>query len=150
MFNTVRHNRTGTPADDDEICDLKISGLIDYDVIKQSGNWIYNKTNVGKYQYLNAGGIAGCMGTGATTDKDNIRIKRIDVSGLTVNGFATAGGFFGYVNMASDDDYSVEISEISATKFTVTAKRYSGGIIGYDRLTEISLEDVGRISSYTM
>lgn len=131
LFDTVRHNRTGTPADDDEICDLKISGLIDYDVIKQSGNWTYNKTNVGKYQYLNVGGIAGCMGTGADTDKDNIRIKRIDVSGLTVNGFATAGGFFGYVNMSKDDDYSVEISEISATKFTVSAKRYSGGIIGY-------------------
>lgn len=142
LFNKFRHNNTGTVTDDDIISDLKLSGKINYDVVKSSGTFVYNSSNVKKSTYLHVGGLAGCIGSGADSDTDKIRVKQIKIDGLEINGFESAGGFFGYMVMANSANGEVTITDVTADTFTVTAKRYAGGMIGYFGQGNLSVSDV--------
>ena len=125
-------------SSNDKISYVKISGEINYDV---PDVLVYTKNNVDK-KYLHVGGLAGCIGTGTTTDTDNIIVEQVDIDGLTVNGFESAGGFFGYLKMASSANGQVNISNVSADTFIVSAKQYAGGIIGYFGQGNLDVSDV--------
>ncbi|MDO4862525.1 MAG: hypothetical protein Q4A05_00040, partial [Ruminococcus sp.] len=113
-------------ADSDyKISNVKISGKINYDVPDVT---VYTYEKIGASN-LHVGGLAGCIGTGSETD--NLIVEQIDIDGLEINGFESAGGFFGHLNMANSASGKVIISDVSADTFTVSAKRYAGGIIGY-------------------
>ncbi len=146
LFDTLRHNRSdqGAKADDYKIHNFSITGTIDYYVFKHSesdGKMTYTKTNVENNAYLNTGGIAGYAGFAGS---DSITVESIGVGGLTVNGFETAGGFFGNLQLANNEtNHQVSISNINAqTSFSVTSKRYSGGIIGYFEQGNLNINDV--------
>lgn len=114
-------------SSNEKISYVKISGEINYNVPDvRTYNQFYIDNN-----YLHVGGLAGCIGTGATTDTDNIIVEQVNIDGLEVNGFESAGGFFGYLKMANSANGQVTISDVSADTFTVSAKQYAGGIIGY-------------------
>ena len=147
LFNTLHHNRKdqGDISGDYKISDLKITGNINYFVFKHDktdGITTYNSSYVHNNAYLNAGGIAGYAGM---LDSDSITVEKIGVSGLTVNGFETAGGFFGNLQLQNEGSsgHQVSISNITAeTAFTVTSKRYSGGIIGYFKQGNLNINNV--------
>lgn len=147
LFDTLHQNRKsqGAIANDYKISDLNISGRINYFVFKHSSNDgtdKYISTYVHNNAYLNTGGIAGNAGM---LDSDSFKVEKIGLSGLTVNGFETAGGFFGNLQLKNENNtnHKVSISNISAeTEFTVTSKRYSGGIIGYFKQGNLEIEDV--------
>lgn len=143
LFNKFRQNNVGTATDDDKISDLKLSGLVEYDVARLNveNNFKYSSTYVQKSTYLHVGGLAGCIGTGDETDK--IRISAVGIDGLEVNGYESAGGFFGYLNLANNTNGEVKISDVSSTTtFKVTAKRYAGGLIGYFGRGNLDVSDV--------
>ncbi len=147
LFNTLHHNRSdqGTVEDEYKISNLNITGTIDYFVFYHGANtgvMAYNKTNIPNAAYLNCGGIAGYAGFGGN---DSITVEDIGVSGLTVNGFETAGGFFGNLQLSNKNAsyHQVSISDIDAQEaFTVHSKRYAGGIIGYFKQGNLSISDV--------
>lgn len=147
LFNTLHHNRAdqGTKLSDYKISDLNITGKIDYFVFKHSdanGLMTYDKTYIPYASYLNCGGISGYAGFGGD---DSITVEAIGVSGLTVNGFETAGGFFGNLQLSANSatSHQVSISDIDAQEaFTVHSKRYAGGIIGYFKQGNLSISDV--------
>ena len=146
LFDTLRHNRfdQGAKTDAYKISDLNITGKIDYYVFfhdTDDGSAIYIGNNVNNVAYLNTGGVAGYAGF---ADADSITVETIGVSGLTVNGFETAGGFFGNLQLANHNtNHLVSISKINAdTAFTVTSKRYSGGILGYFKQGNLNINDV--------
>ncbi|WP_024857141.1 hypothetical protein [Ruminococcus albus] len=147
LFNTLHHNRAdqGTIEDEYKISNLNITGKIDYFVFKHSDNngvMTYNKTYIPYASYLNCGGISGYAGFGGD---DSITVEAIGVSGLTVNGFETAGGFFGNLQLSANSatSHQVSISDIDAQEaFTVHSKRYAGGIIGYFKQGNLSISDV--------
>lgn len=147
LFNTLHHNRAdqGTKLSDYKISDLNITGKIDYFVFKHSdanGLMTYDKTYIPYASYLNCGGISGYAGFGGD---DSITVEAIGVSGLTVNGFETAGGFFGNLQLSANiaTSHQVSISDIDAQEaFTVHSKRYAGGIIGYFKQGNLSISDV--------
>lgn len=119
-----------------KISNVRISGKINYDVPNIT---TYSSTYVAG-NYLHVGGLAGCIGTGSETD--NIIVEQINIDGLEINGFESAGGFFGYMKMASSASGKVDISNVSADTFTVTAKRYAGGMIGYFGQGNLSVSNV--------
>ena len=146
LFDTLHHNRSdqGAKADSYKISNLNITGTIDYYVFYHTstdGSVTYISTNVANDSYLNTGGIAGYAGFEGT---DSITVETIGVSGLTVNGFETAGGFFGNLQLANNaTNHLVTISNINAeTAFTVKSKRYSGGIIGYFKQGNLDINNV--------
>ncbi len=154
LFNTLHHNNSsqgavakdsdGNVTDDFKIKDLSITGTINYYVFMHSdpdGVMNYVKANVVNVSYLHTGGIAGYAGF---ESGDSITVESIGVSGLTVNGFETAGGFFGNLQLANNaTNHQVKISDIEATSaFTVTSKRYAGGIIGYFKQGNLLIDDV--------
>ena len=146
LFNTLRHNRSdqGTKQSDYKISELNITGKINYYVFFHSaedGSATYISTNVENAAYLNTGGIAGYAGFEGA---DSITVEVVGVSGLTVNGFETAGGFFGNLQLVNNaSNHLVTISNINAeTAFTVTSKRYSGGIIGYFKQGNLNINNV--------
>lgn len=145
LFNTLRHNRNdqGTPAETDVISNLDITGNITYYVFQNTDNngaMSYISTNTEKEKYLSTGGLAGYAGF---SGDDSITVKSIGVSGLTVDGFETAGGFFGRLFLNNSTSHQVTISDIEATEaFTVKSKRYSGGIIGYFNQGNLKIDTV--------
>ncbi|WP_028509178.1 hypothetical protein [Ruminococcus sp. NK3A76] len=147
LFNTLRHNRSdqGSIESDYKISELNITGKIDYYVYfhdKTNGVTTYNKTSIQNAAYLNCGGISGYAGFGGN---DSITVETIGVSGLTVNGFETAGGFFGNLQLSNGNasSHQVSISGIDAQEaFTVHSKRYAGGIIGYFKQGNLSISNV--------
>ena len=147
LFNTLHQNRKdqGTIEADYKVSDLGITGNINYFVFKHDsadGTATYTSSNVHNNAYLNVGGIAGYAGM---LDSDSIKVEVIGVSGLTVNGFETAGGFFGNLQLKNEasTNHQVTISNITAdTAFTVTSKRYSGGIIGYFKQGNLNINTV--------
>lgn len=147
LFNTLHHNRKdqGTIEDDYKISNLNITGKIDYFVFNHNstdGTSTYISTYIHNNAYLNTGGIAGYAGMSGS---DSINVEVIGVSGLEVNGFETAGGFFGNLQLKNEAtaNHQVTISNITAnTAFTVTSKRYSGGIIGYFKQGNLNINNV--------
>ena len=147
LFNTLHHNRKdqGDISTDYKISDLNITGNINYFVFKHDsadGTATYTSSYVHNNAYLNVGGIAGYAGM---LDSDSIKVEVVGVSGLTVNGFETAGGFFGNLQLKNEAAayHQVTISNIIAdTAFTVTSKRYSGGIIGYFKQGNLNINTV--------
>ena len=147
LFDTLHHNRSdqGTKADDYKISDLNITGNIKYYVFLHSdpnGVMVYKKANIYNDSYLNTGGIAGFAGF---SSDDSITVDTIGVSGLTVEGFETAGGFFGNLQLSNKNSSShlVSISDINAQDaFKVHSKRYAGGIIGYFKQGNLNISDV--------
>ena len=145
LFNTLRHNRSdqGTFDDEDIISELDLTGNITYYVYQNDGikgAMTYTSGNVAKTSYLNTGGLAGYAGFSGS---DSITVKEIGVSGLTVDGFETAGGFFGKILLANNTTHQVTISDIDATQpFTVKGKRYVGGIIGYFNQGNLKIDTV--------
>ena len=142
LFDKLRHNNQGSIEDDDKIIDLKLSGKIDYTVVQHGNDVEYTKANVEKPSYLHVGGIAGCIGSGANTDTDMIRVESIDIDGLEINGYESAGGFFGKLNMANTTTGSVNVSAVSADSFTITSKRYAGGLIGYFGQGNLTVDEI--------
>lgn len=149
LFNTLRHNRSdqGTFDDEDIISELDLTGNITYYVYQNNGAkgaMTYTSGNIAKASYLNTGGLAGYAGFDGN---DSITVKEIDVSGLTVDGFETAGGFFGKLLLKNDTAHQVTISDIDATQpFTVKGKRYVGGIIGYFNRGNLKINSVTILS----
>lgn len=147
LFDTLHHNRSdqGTKADNYKISDLNITGSIKYYVFLHSdpnGVMVYKKANIYNASYLNTGGIAGFAGF---SSDDSITVDTIGVSGLTVEGFETAGGFFGNLQLSNKNSSShlVSISDINAQDaFKVHSKRYAGGIIGYFKQGNLNISDV--------
>ncbi|SDB41238.1 hypothetical protein SAMN02910317_02067 [Ruminococcaceae bacterium FB2012] len=147
LFNTLHHNRSdqGTKESDYKISDINITGKIDYYVYfhdKTNGVTTYTKANIHNDAYLNCGGISGYAGFGGD---DSITVEAIGVSGLTVNGFETAGGFFGNLQLSNKSvaSHQVSISDIDAQEaFTVHSKRYAGGIIGYFKQGNLAIKNV--------
>ena len=146
LFSSIKHNyqTQGAVSSDDletdayKIKNLNITGLIDYDVADIS---VYSTANVDKSAYIDVGGFAGYCGFGQAND---LRVEDIDLSGLTVNGFKTGGGLFGYLNMAKSTGYLAKISGITAETgtLTVTSKQYAGGIVGRAEQIGLTIEDM--------
>ena len=146
LFSSIRHNnqtQEEIPAvdlatDDYKIKNLNLTGWIDYDVVDISE---YSSTNVDKPAYIDVGGFAGYCGFGEAND---LRVESIDLSSLTVNGFKTAGGLFGYLNMAKGTGYLAKISGITAADgtLTVTSKQYVGGVVGRAEQIGLTIEDM--------
>lgn len=145
LFNKFRHNNLDTEnvTTNDKISDLNLAGSVNYDVVSSTGSMTYTSTNVAKVTYLHVGGLAGCIGSGEDRDIDSIYVDDIGIDGLEVNGFESAGGFFGYMLMANSASGIVNITQIRSTSsFTVTAKRYAGGLIGYFGQGNLTISDV--------
>ena len=144
MFNSVKQNRESTITTDDlntdsyKIRNLYITGTVNYDVPDIS---LYNNGNVDKSQYLDVGGFAGIIGFG---EAQNIRTEQIDLSGLSVNGFKTAGGLFGNVKLKNDASYTAIIKNITANNglLSVTSNDYVGGIIGRCVNANITIQNI--------
>ena len=160
LFNTIRQNRTDqTPAgnvpltledrtdDDYKIMYLDISGTINYDVVHNTGSMEYSRYNVlgitsgssVDTNYINVGGFAGYSGFGSN---ENLNVEHVGIDGLTVNGFKTAGGIFGYLYMANSNSHLVTISNIDTDNLTVTTKLYAGGIVGYANQLGMTIDEV--------
>lgn len=157
LFNTIRNNRTdqtpdgevplsleGRTDDDYKIMYLGISGTINYDVVHNTGSMEYTRVNAlgGSgidSNYLHVGGLAGYSGFGSN---ENLNVEHIDIDGLTVNGFKTAGGIFGYLYMADSSKHLATISNIATDDLTVTTKLYAGGIVGYANQIGLTIAEV--------
>lgn len=135
LFSSIKHNSQAQggavtadnlETDDYKIKNLNLTGTIDYNVADVTE---YSSSNVYKDKYIDVGGFAGYCGYSEAND---LRIEGIDLSGLTINGFKTAGGLFGYLKMAASNVYLAKISNITASNgtLTVTSKDYVGGIVG--------------------
>lgn len=147
LFNILRHNwkdqdtqitDTKLETDDYKIKNLNLTGTVDYNVVDVTS---YTANNVYNTKYVDAGGFAGYCGL---EGKNELRIEDIDLSGLTVNGFKTAGGLFGYLKMAASADYLAMISKITATNSTLTvmSKDYVGGIVGRCEQIGLTIDDL--------
>lgn len=146
LFSSIRHNdqnQGGAVSDENlatdnyKIKNLNLTGTIDYDVPDIT---VYSSTNVETTSgCIDVGGFAGYCGYGEAND---LRIEGIDLSGLTVNGFKTAGGLFGYLNMAKNTSYLAKITYITAETgtLTVTSKQYVGGIVGRAEQIGLTIE----------
>jgi hypothetical protein len=157
LFNTIRNNRTdqtpdgevplsleGRTDDDYKIMYLGISGTINYDVVHNTGSMEYTRVNAlgGSgidSNYLHVGGLAGYSGFGSN---ENLNVEHIDIDGLTVNGFKTAGGIFGYLYMADSSNHLATISNIDTDDLNVTTKLYAGGIVGYANQIGLTIDEV--------
>ena len=154
FFNSLEQN-TGTITETDayKIKYVKISGDIKYDVFmhdKPDGSLLstntttitsgYTSALVDISSYLHVGGLAGYTGFETA---ENLRVEDIDLSGMVIDGFKTAGGLFGYMKMANSTDYTAQISRISIDgDLTVKSKQYAGGMIGYVEQTNLEISDV--------
>ena len=165
LFNTIRHNRLeqmpsgttiptnldGRTDDNYKIKYLDISGKVSYDVVLGGSNsysYTYDRRNVIgsttstvdiSTNYLNTGGLTGSSAFGTS---ENLCIENIGISGLTVDGYKTGGGIFGYLKMNNSNNYLATISNISTDSLTVTSKDYVGGIIGAFENMSIEISDV--------